>query len=164
MSFILACKAFIKAWKNPEKAKIFLEDSNLKTEDTKTNVVENTHLRLLGMLQQNGRFIDFIKEDISQFTDEQIGAVARQIHQDCAKCLEEYVTIRPLLQENEGDSIQIAKGYDANQIKLIGNIKGEPPYTGTLVHKGWKAHKRSLPKKIGEFDQDIIYSAEIEIR
>jgi len=83
---------------------------------------------------------------------------------DCGKCLEELVTVRPLMEENEGSPITIPQGYDSSKIKVVGKIKGQPPYHGVLVHKGWKAHKRSLPKKIGDQTAEIICPAEVEVR
>jgi hypothetical protein len=159
MSFWLACKAFFKALKNPQKAKEFLEEKSSEQEKG-----DPSHLRLLALLQQSGRLVDFLKEDISGFNDAQIGAAVRKIQQDCSKTLEEVVTIRPLRDENEGMTIQIPKGYDPAALKIMGKVKGEPPFTGVLIHKGWKAHKRSLPKKMGEQASEIICPAEVEIR
>jgi hypothetical protein len=93
-----------------------------------------------------------------------VGAAVRKIHQDCAQLLEELVTIRSLREEQEGATVQVFKGYDPSQLKIVGKVKGEPPFSGILIHRGWKAHKRSLPKKIGEQTPDIICPAEIEIK
>lgn len=159
MGLGLAFKAFFKALKDPKKAREFMADEpkQIETQDA-------SHLRLLTILQNSGRLIDFFKEDITAFSDAQVGAAVRKIHQDCAQCLEEMVTIRPVMEENEGAQVKVAAGYDPSSIKIIGKVKGEPPYTGILVHKGWKAHKRSLPKKVGEQHNEVICSAEIEIR
>lgn len=161
MSFLLALKAFFKAWKHPAQAQDFLLDSP-KKQDTPSQ--DHSHLRLLALLQQSGRLIDFFKEDIKDFTDAQIGAAVRQIHQDCSKSLEELVTIRPLMPEKEGAMLTIPKGYDPSAIKISGKVKGEPPYTGIVIHQGWKAHKRSLPQKMGEHTSEIISPAEIEVK
>jgi hypothetical protein len=160
MGLALAFKAFIKAFKQPEQAKAFLEELPPKQID----MADLGHLRLLTYLQQSGRLVDFLKEDITSFSDAQIGSAARKIHQDCAQILEDIVTIRPLRQENEGSVIQVPKGYDPAEIKVVGQVKGEPPFSGVLVHRGWKAHKRSLPKKTIDVGIDIICPAEIEIR
>lgn len=115
-------------------------------------------------MQQSGRLVDFLKEDITSFTDAQVGAAAREIHQECSKLLEEYVTVRPLREENEGATVTVPQAYDPSTVKVVGKVKGEPPFTGILVHKGWKAHKRSLPKKLGEQSLEIICPAEVEVR
>ncbi|MCE2983549.1 MAG: DUF2760 domain-containing protein [Parachlamydia sp.] len=160
MGLKLAFKAFMKAYHQPEKAEEFLKEPEAKQIES----VEPTHLRLLYHLQQSGRLIDFLKEDITSFSDAQVGAVVRKIHADCAKLVEDLITVRPLRDEQEGASIQILKGYDPSEIKIVGNVKGEPPFSGILVHRGWKAHKRSLPKKMGEMNQDVICPAEVEIK
>jgi hypothetical protein len=161
MSLKQAFQAFFKAWREPEEAKKFLADSPQQIEAPQ----DSMHLRLLSYLQQAGRLVDFLKEDITQFSDAQVGAAVRKVHQDCNKLLEELVTIRPLRSEQEGSTLQIPKGYDPNEVKVVGQIKGEPPYTGILVHKGWKAHKRSLPKKTSRDSHcDIIHPAEVEVK
>ena len=157
----LAFKAFCKAWNNPEKGQLFItSEPSVPAKET----IDSSHLRLLTTLQSNGRLIDFLKEDITGFDDAQVGAAVRKIHEDCAKSLEELVTIRPVMEENEGTLINVPRGYNPSNIKVVGKIKGEPPFSGVLVHRGWKAHKRSLPKQIGELSTDVICPAEIEVR
>jgi len=162
MKWIWAFKAFCKALKDPEGAKQFVEGAKkeMKAEDQS----DFSHLRLLSMLQQTSRLVDFLKEDISTFNDAQIGAAVRKIHADSGKCLEELVTIRPVMEEKEGAKIQVPQGYDPSKIKVVGKVTKEPPFTGILVHKGWKAHKRSLPKKVGEQAAEVIQPAEVEVR
>jgi hypothetical protein len=115
-------------------------------------------------MQESSRLIDFLKEDLSGFNDAQIGAAARRVHEESKGCLEEYVTVRPLMEESEGSKITVPQGYDTTKIKVVGRVKGQPPYIGTLVHKGWKAHKRSLPKQIGGQVTDVICPAEVEVQ
>lgn len=160
MGLIIAFRTFLKALKEPKKAQEFLDEAPKKQIEQS----DQSHLRLLAILQQSGRLIDFLKEDIASFTDAQVGAAVRKIHQDCGKSLEDVVTIRPVLDENEGATIKVVPGYDPSTIKVVGKVKGEPPFSGILVHKGWKAHKRSLPKKLGEQSNEVISPAEIEVR
>jgi hypothetical protein len=160
MKWTVAFKAFFKALKDPEKAGRFLNDEPRQV----SAPADTAHLRLLASLQESARFIDFLKEDIGSFTDAQVGAVVRKIHADCAQSLEALVTIRPLRSEDEGSSIEILKGYDPSEIKVTGNVKGEPPFKGILVHRGWKAHKRSLPKRSEGASPDVVCPAEVEIR
>ena len=161
MRLIIALKVFWKAFWEPEKGKQFLA-SQPKPKIAETS--DQSHLRLLSALQQAGRLIDFLKEDIGGFTDAQVGAAVRKVHEDCAHNLEELITIRPLKEEQEGATIVVPKGCDPAEIKIVGKVKGEPPFTGILVHRGWKAHKRSLPKKTGEESLEILCPAEIEIK
>lgn len=122
------------------------------------------HLVLLALLQKHGRFIDFLKEDISSFSDEQVGAVAKQIHRDCKDKMEEWVTIRPAIDEEEDAKITIPQGYNPAKYKLTGNVIGEGPYQGVVRHSGWKACQLSLPKNLlHSIEEGILVPAEIEI-
>lgn len=159
MSLSLALKAFFKAWNHPEEAKKFLQDAKPQIESH-----DYSHLRLLSLLQQGGRLVDFLKEDIASYSDAQVGAAVRKIHEECNKSLEELVTIRPVMEENEGATVKVPLGYDPSTVKVVGKVKGDGPYTGVLVHKGWKAHKRSLPKKIGDQLSEVICPAEVEVK
>lgn len=164
MRLITAFKAFFMALKNPEQAQKLLEPKQLEDKSSQASGGEYSHLRLLSLMQESSRLVDFLKEDLSSFDDAQIGAAARKIHEECGKCLEDLVTVRPLMEESEGDKVTIPQGYDSTKIKVVGKVKGTPPYVGVLVHKGWKAHKRSLPKKIGEQVTEVICPAEVEVR
>lgn len=161
MQFLLAFKAFFMALKNPALAEKFLNDKMPEVKQAAS--ADYSHLRLLGLMQESSRLVDFLKEDLSSFDDAQIGAAARKVHEECGKCLENFVTVRPLMDETEGSKVTVPQGYDPSKIKVVGKIKGEPPYTGVLVHKGWKAHKWSLPKKVGDQAVDVICPAEIEV-
>ncbi|MDP1836586.1 MAG: DUF2760 domain-containing protein [Chlamydiales bacterium] len=162
MSLWLAAKAFVKALKNPDEARQFVEKEG--TPLLTGSETDLTHLRLLALLQRSGRLIDFLKEDITKFPDAQVGAAARQVHKECATLLEDVVTIRPVFQDEEGSQVRVPVGYDAESIKVIGNVKGNPPFEGILVHRGWKAHKRSLPRSVGEHHSEVICPAEIEVK
>ncbi len=162
MSLGLAFKAFFRAFKDPEGAKTFLAPQ--AEEPKRVEQADLGHLRLLTLLQRSGRLIDFLKENISVFSDAQVGAAARQVHKECASLLEDIVTIRPVFQEEEGSKIRVPSGYDPSSIKVIGNVKGNPPFEGILVHRGWKAHKRSLPKSVAEQGSDVLCPAEVEIK
>ncbi|MCB1111200.1 MAG: DUF2760 domain-containing protein [Chlamydiales bacterium] len=150
---LAAFKAFVAAWKNTEQK---VELPVQKSSDT-------SHLRLLSLLQSSGRLVDFLKEDISAYSDAQVGAAVRKIHDECGSRLEELVTLRPVLEEQEGKQVTIPSGYDSAAIKVVGKVSGTPPYTGRLVHKGWRAMKRSLPKQVGEQTNEVVCPAEVEV-
>lgn len=157
MSILLAFKAFINAFRSPKETQLFLDGAD------RTDLPPPSHLHLLSLMQRSGRLIDFLKEDISSFSDAQIGAAARLVHKECAALLEELVAVRPILQEQEGSRVQVPANYDADSIKVVGNIQGNPPFQGTLLHAGWRAHKRSLPRVLGEQKSEILSPAEVEI-
>jgi hypothetical protein len=103
-------------------------------------------LQLLGLLQQDGRFIDFIQEDIAGFSDAEIGAAARVVHEGCRQVMREHFTLAALRGEPEGARVTLEPGFDAAALRLTGNVIGDPPFTGTLTHKGWVAVETKLPK------------------
>jgi hypothetical protein len=119
--------------------------------------------QILSLLQREGRFIDFLMEDISSYQDAQIGAVARTIHQGCQKVLKEYIAIEPVKGEKEGSQVTVEEGFDASAIRLVGNVKGNPPFKGTLAHHGWKVASAKIPPLPGGHDPSIIAPAEVEM-
>jgi len=79
-------------------------------------------------------------DDITTYDDAQVGTVARVVHQGCKAALREHFEIRRLREEGEGSSVTIATGYPADEYRLIGKISGPGPFSGNLVHHGWKTH------------------------
>lgn len=120
-------------------------------------------LQLLSLLQKEARFIDFIQEDVTSFSDADVGAAARVVHDGCVKAIKEHFTFEPVRQEGENSSLTVPKGFDAKEIRLTGNIVGEAPFTGTLIHKGWKVTDIRLPKITEGHNVKIIAAAEVEL-
>src|SRR5207247_2954163 len=48
-------------------------------------------LRLLALLQREGRLLDFLLEDIQSYPDAQIGAAVRDIHRQCQHAVKEHL-------------------------------------------------------------------------
>ena len=120
-------------------------------------------LQLLSLLQKEARFIDFIKEDMSAYSDTDIGAAARIVHQGCARAIAEHFTLSPVSKDQEGSRVTLNKGFDAGAFRLTGNIVGEAPFSGTLVHKGWQVTDLRLPKFTAGHNPKIIAAAEVEL-
>lgn len=120
-------------------------------------------LQLLSLLQKEARFIDFIKEDVSAFSDAEIGAAARVVHQGCSKAVSEHFSLAPVSNDPEGNRVTLNKGFDAASFRLTGNIVGEAPFTGTLVHKGWQVTELRLPKLTEGHNAKIVAPAEVEL-
>jgi len=120
-------------------------------------------LQLLGLLQKEARFIDFIKEDIAAYSDADIGVAARVVHEGCNKALNEHFTLAPIRSEQEGGKITLPQGFDASSVRLTGNIVGSAPFTGTLIHKGWQVTNIRLPKLTQGHNASILASAEVEL-
>jgi hypothetical protein len=120
-------------------------------------------LQLLSLLQQSGRLIDFLQEDITAFSDQEVGAAARLVHQGCRQTLEEYLAIRPVCDEQEGAQLTLEAGFDAAAVRLTGNVVGDAPFTGTLIHRGWRVTALRLPKVAAGHDLKILTAAEVEL-
>ncbi|MBL6987916.1 MAG: DUF2760 domain-containing protein [Methylobacter sp.] len=120
-------------------------------------------LQLLGLLQKEARFIDFIKEDIAGFSDADIGVAARVVHEGCNKAINEHFTLSTVRSEQEGSKITLPQGFDAGTVRLTGNIVGNAPFTGTLVHKGWQVTGIRLPKLTSGHNASIVAPAEVEL-
>ena len=120
-------------------------------------------LQLLALLQREGRFVDFLEEDVSGFSDADIGAAARVVHDGCKKALDEHFTVEPVHEKEEGSSVKVEKGFDAHAIRLTGNVVGEPPHKGTLSHRGWRCTEVRLPKMSEGHDPRVLAPAEVEL-
>ncbi len=120
-------------------------------------------LQLLSLLQQEARFIDFLQEDLAGFGDADIGAVARVVHEGGQKVLADYFALETVRKEEEESRITLPEGFNATEVRLTGNVIGQPPFTGTLVHRGWRAREVRLPKLAEGHDASIIAPAEVEL-
>ncbi|WP_316149410.1 DUF2760 domain-containing protein [Cupriavidus sp. BIC8F] len=120
-------------------------------------------LQLLGLLQRDARFIDFVEEDIARYSDTEIGAAARLVHDGCRGVLREHFTIRPVREEAEGSRVTLADGFDATAIRLTGNVVGSAPFHGSISHRGWKVEEVRLPRVAERHDATVIAPAEVEL-
>ncbi len=120
-------------------------------------------LQLLSLLQKEARFIDFIKEDVTSYSDADIGIAARVVHEGCNKAINEHFTLAAIRNEQEGSKVTLPQGFDAGAVRLIGNITGAAPFTGTLIHKGWQVTNIRLPKLTQGHDATILAAAEVEL-
>lgn len=118
--------------------------------------------QILYLFQKEGRFIDLMMEDISEFDDETLGGAIRPIHEGCHKILKERLVIEPVLNEEEGNEITIEEA-DPESIKLSGNVPAEGPYKGELVHRGWRLKECHLPELVDGWTGNVVAPAEIEI-
>jgi hypothetical protein len=120
-------------------------------------------LQLLSLLQRDARLIDFAMENITAYSDAEIGAAARVVHEGCRKVLNEHFTISPIRDEHEGSSVMLHEGFDAAAIRLTGNVVGTAPFRGSLTHRGWRATDTRLPKLTESHDVSVISPAEVEL-
>ena len=120
-------------------------------------------LQLLGLLQREARFVDFIQEEVAPYTDAEIGAAARVVHEGCRKVLREHFAIQPVRSEAEGSRVTLPAGFDAAAVRLTGNVVGQAPFTGQLSHRGWQVTEVRLPQLTDTQAAKVIAQAEVEL-
>ena len=122
-------------------------------------------ITFLARMQEKGRLVDFLMDDVSGHDDAAIGAAARVVHQGCSAVLQEHLTVEAIDGGSEGGSVSIPEGYDASLYRLTGNLSGSAPFNGTLVHKGWKVTSAKLPKVIASDSGDLpaLAPAQVEV-
>jgi hypothetical protein len=118
-------------------------------------------LQLLSLLQREGRFIDFIEQDVAGFGDQDIGAAARLVHEGCRRALRTHATVVSVRSEAEGSSV-VLQGASPD-VKLVGNVAGEAPFRGVLRHRGWRVEQLTLPTLLGSHDPKLLAAAELEL-
>ena len=126
-------------------------------------VTPDAALQLLGLFQREARLIDFTQEDLSSYSDADIGGAARVVHEGCCKVLREYFTIVPVRPEAEGSRLTLPGGFDASAIRLTGNVVGQAPFKGSLNHRGWRATETRLPQLTPSHDVSVLAQAEVEL-
>ncbi len=120
-------------------------------------------LQMLALFQREGRFVDFVEQDLTGISDAEIGAVARVVHEGCRKAMREHVKVGPVRSEEEGAPLTLAEGFSPSEVKLSGNVRGAAPYKGTLRHRGWRAREVALPTPVKGHDPKVIAPAEVEL-
>jgi len=118
-------------------------------------------LQLLQLLQREGRFVDFVQQDLASFGDADIGAAARVVHEGCRRAMRTHARIVSVRDEAEGSPLTIERASE--DVKLVGNVAGSAPFRGVLRHKGWRVEELSLPTVVGSHDPRLVAPAELEL-
>ena len=124
-------------------------------------------LILLSLLQERGRFLDFVAEDISAYSDAQVAAASRVVHQGCKAVITECLALAPAHPGAEGDRITVDPAADPNRYRLQGKLTQQPPYSGVVVHRGWKTTRLALPRHTRPIDpagENIVAPVDVEVR
>ena len=134
--------------------------------ETRASQADAEIVNFLAMLQARGRLVDFLMDDINAHDDAQVGAAARVVHAGCKAVLQEHFRICPVREEREGSPVQVAPGYAADEYRLLGRISGPAPFSGVLVHHGWKTDAVSLPRILRSSADRLpaIAPAEVELK
>jgi hypothetical protein len=119
-------------------------------------------VQLLALLQRDGRLVDFLMEDLTAYADAQVGAAVRDVHANCRASLARYVTLVPVIDEEEGRTVTIERGTEPARVKVVGNVAGDPPYRGALRHRGWEAARIELPP-LPATGRTVVAPAEVEV-
>jgi hypothetical protein len=130
-----------------------------------TEALNHQAVVLLGLLQQKGRLVDFVMEDITGIDDARVGSVARIVHEGCSKVLKEHFSIHPIFAGSEGQTIKLQPPFEPSHYRLSGKVNEHPPYSGRIVHKGWKSTIVRLPQPIENSDtrKDLVIApAEVD--
>ncbi len=120
-------------------------------------------LQLLALLQQEGRLIDFLEQDVASFSDADVGSAARVVHDGCRRALRAHAKLLPVRTEEEGARVTLAAGFSPDEIKLTGNVVGDAPFTGVLRHRGWRVTELVLPTAVSSYDARVLAPAEVEL-
>jgi len=122
-------------------------------------------VQFIALMQREGRFVDFLKEDISLYEDSQIGAAVRTLHDEWRKIFDEHVKVEPVYSEVEGTEVVIEKGFDPVAIRLTGRVLGDPPFKGIVKHRGWRLVRIELPQMVDPDRDDLVLApAEVEVQ
>jgi Domain of unknown function (DUF2760) len=133
---------------------------------TRANQADAEVVSFLATLQARGRLVDFLMDDINAYDDSQVGAAARVVHAGCKATLLEHFRISPVRAESEGSTVQVAAGYPPDEYRLLGKISGPAPFSGVLVHHGWKTDAVNLPRVLRSSTDRLpaIAPAEVELK
>lgn len=105
-------------------------------------------VNFLGLLQESGRIFDFLMNDITTYSDTQVGVAARVVHQGLSSLVHKYFEVVPVHSGQEGDRIKINAAQSENGYHLIGRVTDAAENTGDVVHRGWRTKKITLPRVI----------------
>lgn len=120
-------------------------------------------LRMLALLQAEARLVDFLMEDISGLPDAQIGQAVREVHKKAQTALKQHAVIEQVLGGNEGEKTTVQKGFDPSAVRVVGNVTGEPPFTGEINHPGWRVKELKLAAPPEGADEFVLQPAEVQI-
>jgi hypothetical protein len=120
-------------------------------------------VQILALLQRDGRLVDFLMEDVAAYKDAQIGAAVRDVHAGCRQVLDRYVALESILDGPEGEPISVVQDFNPAAVRLVGNVTGRPPFTGRLLHRGWRASRVQLPPLGDATARAIVAQAEVEV-
>jgi hypothetical protein len=126
--------------------------------------VRNEAISLLAALQREARLVDIVKEPLANFSDEQVGAAARDVLSNTGKVLDRIFDLQPMIEQEDGSNVETPADFDAGRFSLTGNVSGEAPYQGKLTHHGWEAKRCQIPDWTGsKSSANVVAPIELEL-
>jgi hypothetical protein len=120
-------------------------------------------VQVLALLQRDGRLVDFLLEDLTTYTDAQIGAAVRDVHASCRRAIDRYLPLEPILADEEGRTTTLSAPVDPSTVKLVGNVGSQGSYRGTVRHRGWRVGRMALPPLAADSARLVVAPAEVEV-
>lgn len=120
-------------------------------------------VRLLALLNREARLLDFLLEDVGGASNDQLGAGVREVHKKAQAVLKEHLTLEPVVNQAEESTVEVPAGFDTSAIRLTGNVTGQPPFKGKLIHHGWRVKGYNIPKVPEGQDDLVLVPAEVEL-
>lgn len=166
LAILVLIAAFLQPHSKAPPPKPAAEPAGPEPERFQANRADAEVVHFLSMLQEKGRLVDFLMDDINAYSDAQVGAAARVVHTGCKGVLKEHFSIGPVRTEPEGSTVQVPAGYSADQYRLVGKIAGSAPFSGVLVHRGWRTDTVKLPQLLCNDAERLpaIAPAEVEVK
>lgn len=126
-------------------------------------VLERGALLLMGLLQREGRFADFLQENLDGVDDTDLAVAAREVWRGCRKAIHQHMQLVPIIDAEEDTPHTVEPGFDPQMLRLTGRVRGDPPYHGMLRHPGWRAQDVRLPQWSDGVNANVVAAAEVEI-
>ena len=160
----LACAAFFTILFKGKLPADLQRATTTPTQARDVPVVVDTDraVQILALLQRDGRLVDFLMEDVAAYSDAEIGSAVRDVHGGCRRALDRYLTLEAILDGREGESMTISQVNPA-AVRLVGNVTGQPPFRGTLLHRGWRTTRVDLPPLGADSTRSVVAPAEVEV-
>jgi hypothetical protein len=177
MRFWLAIECFFKVLFQADfanRCRSILEGPAVPPDTAKTTAVNvpppvvksprSDAITLLATLQREARFVDIVSESLDGYSDAQIGAAARDVLRDSGKVLARVFSLQPVVDSEEGATVDIPVGYETGCYRLTGNVSRDPPFSGKLMHAGWRATKCDQPTWTGSQNAALVVApAEVQL-
>ena len=107
--------------------------------------------------------MDFLLEDLTPYTDAQISAAVRDVHANCRRAIDRYLPLEPILADEEGRTTALSAPVDPSTVKLVGNVRSQASYRGTVRHRGWRVGRVALPPLAPADARFVVAPAEVEV-